>query len=174
MASPARSCVVKILPDRPRTAWLWLVWRARVDLPESMVPVKNWSSATGEHHAMSGNENRDQHLRGRERAVQTHELGLDRERRPAEDREVLPAGDEHVADSGAYVEGELAEPAEAQRLVPGHHLRALAENLPPGRDHVVDRPATAVQLPEAGLPAEERDAVAQLGLVVDVQARLRR
>src|SRR3954466_1267666 len=50
--SPARSRVVKIRPIRPRAAWLWLVWRARVLLPESIVPVKNWSSAIGEDHAM--------------------------------------------------------------------------------------------------------------------------
>ena len=45
-ASPARSWDVKIRPTRPRAAWLWLVWSARVDLPESMVPVKKCSSAT--------------------------------------------------------------------------------------------------------------------------------
>src|SRR3954463_15202728 len=45
MASPARSWVVKMRPTRPRAAWLWLVCRARVLLPESMVPVKKWSSA---------------------------------------------------------------------------------------------------------------------------------
>jgi hypothetical protein len=28
-----------------------LVWRASVDLPESIVPVKNCSSATGRNHA---------------------------------------------------------------------------------------------------------------------------
>ena len=45
--APARSWVVKIRPTRPRAAWLWLVWSARVLLPESMVPVKKCSSATG-------------------------------------------------------------------------------------------------------------------------------
>ena len=35
---PARSWVVKIRPTRPRAAWLWLVCRASVDLPESIVP----------------------------------------------------------------------------------------------------------------------------------------
>src|SRR4029078_4200169 len=47
IAQPARSWVVKIRPTRPRTAWLWLVWSASVLLAESIVPVQNWSSATG-------------------------------------------------------------------------------------------------------------------------------
>src|ERR1700712_2379689 len=51
-ASPARSWVVKIRPIRPRAAWLWLVCRASVLFPESIVPVKNWSSAIGQDHAM--------------------------------------------------------------------------------------------------------------------------
>src|SRR3954469_4897201 len=45
MASPARSWVVKIRPTLPLAAWLWFVCSARVLLPESMVPVKKWSSA---------------------------------------------------------------------------------------------------------------------------------
>ena len=45
---PARSRVVKIRPTSPRAARLWLVCRARVLLPESIVPVKNCSSATWE------------------------------------------------------------------------------------------------------------------------------
>ena len=39
--------LVKIRPDRPRAAWLWLVCSASVDFPESIVPVKNCSSAMG-------------------------------------------------------------------------------------------------------------------------------
>src|SRR4051794_37228864 len=53
IASPARSWAVKIRPIRPRAAWLWLVCSAKVLFPESMVPVKNWSSAIGEDHAMT-------------------------------------------------------------------------------------------------------------------------
>src|SRR3954453_6605365 len=52
IASPARSWAVKIRPIRPRAAWLWLVCSASVLFPESIVPVKNWSSAIGEDHAM--------------------------------------------------------------------------------------------------------------------------
>src|SRR3954469_9398807 len=44
-ASPARSRLVKILPTRPRAAWLWSICRASVDLPQSIVPVKKVSSA---------------------------------------------------------------------------------------------------------------------------------
>src|SRR5436190_24249971 len=51
-ASPARSWVVKSRPIRPRAAWLWLVCSASVLFPESMVRVKDWSSAIGEDHAM--------------------------------------------------------------------------------------------------------------------------
>ena len=39
-------------PIRPRAAWLWLVCSASVLFPESIVPVKNWSSAIGQDHAM--------------------------------------------------------------------------------------------------------------------------
>src|SRR5690349_14771440 len=46
VATPPRSWVEKIRPARPRAAWLWLVWSARVVLPDSMVPVKKCSSAT--------------------------------------------------------------------------------------------------------------------------------
>src|SRR3954454_16948951 len=53
IASPARSWVVKIRPTRPRAAWLWFVCSASVLFPESIVPVKNWSSAIGEDHAMT-------------------------------------------------------------------------------------------------------------------------
>src|SRR6476661_261957 len=52
VAAPARSWVVNSLPTRPRAAWLWLVWSARVLLPESMVPVKKCSSATGQNPLM--------------------------------------------------------------------------------------------------------------------------
>jgi thiosulfate/3-mercaptopyruvate sulfurtransferase len=45
--------VVKIRPTRPRAAWLWFVCSARVLFPESMVPVKNLSSAIGEDPLMS-------------------------------------------------------------------------------------------------------------------------
>src|SRR3954449_11329489 len=47
IAVPARSRLVKIRPTSPRWTRLWLVWSASVLLPESMVPVKNCSSATG-------------------------------------------------------------------------------------------------------------------------------
>ena len=50
IASPARSWLVNIRPTRPRAAWLWFVCRARVLFPESIVPVKNWSSAIGDDH----------------------------------------------------------------------------------------------------------------------------
>src|SRR3954452_7244755 len=53
IASPARSWVVKIRPTRPRAAWLWFVCSASVLFPESIVPVKNCSSAIGEDHAMT-------------------------------------------------------------------------------------------------------------------------
>src|SRR4029079_423896 len=46
MFSPARSSLVKIRPDFPRARWLWSIWSARVDLPQSIVPEKNTSSAT--------------------------------------------------------------------------------------------------------------------------------
>ena len=44
--SPARSCLVKMRPTRPRARWLWSIWSARVDLPQSIVPEKKTSSAT--------------------------------------------------------------------------------------------------------------------------------
>ena len=44
---PARSLRVKSTPSRPRAAWLWSICSARVDLPESIVPEKNASSAIG-------------------------------------------------------------------------------------------------------------------------------
>ena len=44
--APERSSLVKLSPARPRAAWLWSIWRARVDLPQSMVPEKKTSSAT--------------------------------------------------------------------------------------------------------------------------------
>ena len=47
VASPARSWEVNSSPTRPRAAWLWLVWRASVDFPASIVPVQKVSSATG-------------------------------------------------------------------------------------------------------------------------------
>ena len=53
-AAPARSWVVKIRPTRPRAAWLWLVWSASVDLPESIVPVKKCSSAMSRRSCHSG------------------------------------------------------------------------------------------------------------------------
>jgi hypothetical protein len=31
---------------------LWSIWRASVDFPQSIVPVKNWSSATVNDHAI--------------------------------------------------------------------------------------------------------------------------
>src|SRR6476620_5007656 len=42
---PARSRLVKMRPARPRAAWLWSICSARVDLPQSIVPVKKVSSA---------------------------------------------------------------------------------------------------------------------------------
>ena len=45
VAAPARSCRVKSTPARPRAAWLWCIWSASVDLPQSMVPEKKTSSA---------------------------------------------------------------------------------------------------------------------------------
>src|SRR5690242_21483147 len=53
VAAPARSWAVKIRPTRPRAAWLWLVCSASVLFPESIVPVKNWSSAIGQDPLMS-------------------------------------------------------------------------------------------------------------------------
>ncbi|MFC5041688.1 hypothetical protein [Ornithinimicrobium kibberense] len=46
-ASPERSCWVNSSPARPRLAWVWSICSARVDFPQSMVPVKKTSSATG-------------------------------------------------------------------------------------------------------------------------------
>jgi hypothetical protein len=47
--SPMRSSLVKISPCRPRAELLWSICRARVDLPQSIVPEKNTSSATRRH-----------------------------------------------------------------------------------------------------------------------------
>jgi len=38
VCSPARSSELNTTPRRPRTAWLWSVCSARVDLPQSIVP----------------------------------------------------------------------------------------------------------------------------------------
>src|SRR5674476_1649669 len=82
--SPARSCLVNISPARPLAAWLWSIWRARVDLPQSIVPEKKTSSAT------EGNSNGcrsrtlsdvprghldqgDRHLFGGQRSVKTQQ-----------------------------------------------------------------------------------------------------
>ena len=46
--APARSSRVKIRPSRPRARWLWSIWRASVDLPQSIVPEKKTSSATAQ------------------------------------------------------------------------------------------------------------------------------
>src|SRR4051794_34999945 len=106
VAAPARSWLLKIRPTRPRAAWLWLVWRASVDLPESMVPVKNCSSATGSHH-----QHRDQHLHGGERPVQADQGHLVGERRAAHHGEVAAGGDHHVTEPGTDHRGDLPEPA---------------------------------------------------------------
>ena len=60
------------------------------------------------------------------------------------------------------------------RVVAGQHLGPVAEDGAPGGDDVVDRAARAVEVPEAGLAAEQHQPVAQLGVVVDVDPALRR
>src|SRR3954452_22143508 len=68
--SPARSSLVKISPRRPRAAWLWSVWSARVDLPQSIVPQKKTSSATSADLAPEHGQQRYACLLDTERAVQ--------------------------------------------------------------------------------------------------------
>ena len=84
------------------------------------------------------------------------------------------AGDHDVADPGAYGGLQRPEPAAPGRLVTGEHVGPVAEHRPPRRHHVVDRAAAAVEVPEPCLPADQGDALAQLGDLVDVDPPVRR
>ena len=46
-------------PARPRTAWLWFIWSASVDLPESIVPEKKTSSDIGGSFRVGDGRERD-------------------------------------------------------------------------------------------------------------------
>ena len=171
---PARSWLVKIRPTRPRAAWLWLVWRARVDLPESMVPVKNCSSATGgilpraagqRPGPGSASPPRSATRACRPASPRTGSADVSSPRsRPRQATITSPSRGPHLGPSTG------AEPAAGERLVPGQHLGPVAEHVRQAASDVVDRAAAAVEVPEPRLAAEQGDAVAQLRVLVDVDA----
>src|SRR6476469_613131 len=134
--SPARSCLVKINPRRPRAAWLWSICSARLDLPQSMVPEKKTSSATSRN---------PMRCRAPEPAGGA----------PTPPRASAPraarARPGAVAAPRQPLLGDRAEPPLGDRLLPLEHPRPLGETPTPGLHHVRGRTGLAVQLQRAGL-----------------------
>ena len=119
-ALPARSCRVNSSPSRPRAAWLWCIWSARVDFPQSIVPEKKTSSATGQAPPLGAARNarscdddaRDEHLVTGQRPVHADQLERGgRLRRRVHDGRAPGHGDDDVSDDRRDVIGHLAEPA---------------------------------------------------------------
>ena len=83
------------------------------------------------------------------------------------------AGGDHVTDPVAHAVGHRAEPALVDHLVPRPHPRDRRQLLRPRRHHVGGRPVGRVDVAGARLPAEQGDAGRQLGIVLDVDGRVR-
>ncbi len=106
------------------------------------------------------------------------EGGLERLGLRCDDRPRAGARGDHVADAGGHGVADRAlgraEQAVLDGLLAGHHPGALAEHLPPGREHVVGGTWPGVHVPDPRLAAEQRHAVAQrraLGVGVDPVVR---
>src|SRR5690606_33324348 len=79
-----------------------------------------------------------------------------------------------VADAGEDTCVDETEPTAGDGVGAGEDLGAIADGLTPGGEDVVGGAAAAVELAEAGLTAEEPDAVEQVGPGDDVEAGLGR
>ena len=141
-------------------------------MPESIVPVKNCSSATADiltPPARSRGDGRRRHTapgpasrpgsatraapaaasrRGRTRCSSARSRPRRRPRRPRAGPDPGSTG---------------AEPAARDRLVPGQHGGALPQHLAPGGGDVLGGARAAVEVPEPGLAAEQQQPVPQLG-----------
>src|SRR6478609_3872151 len=184
VAAPARSWRVKMMPWRPRAAWLWSIWSASVDLPQSIVPEKNTSSAMGGQQPFGRGGQRagsaadfeqgHELFDGGHRAVQADHLGLAGLAAGGDDRDVVAGGGDHVADPGQHaLVHRGAEPARGDGLFAGGDPHLLAEHLAPHRVHVGGRAGVGVDVAGPALAAEQGDAGRQLPVLVEVDPVLR-
>src|SRR5450631_1878647 len=188
--SPALSCLVKISPDRPRAAWLWSIWRARVDLPQSIVPEKKTSSAITQNSTARADgwltdvgrcrldleavprghlQERDRHLCRGQGPMKTQQRQQCRPCSPGvHDREVVTHRHNDVADPRQYMLPDGTEQTLCHCLVPAEHPRPGGQPLAPGCQHIPGGTRFAVQLQRSRLTAHVPDASGQIGVAGEV------
>ena len=123
----------------------------------------------------SADQHRDEHLLGGQRPVQADQRRLVGEVGRRHDRGVAAAGDDDVAQPRAAPAGctgpNQPRATATSRVITSARSPSTSR---PGRRHVGDGPAVAVEVAEARLAAEQRDPVPQLVALVDVDPALRR
>src|SRR6478735_5792969 len=169
---PARSILVKMSPTRPRAPWLWSIWRARVDLPQSMVPEKKTSSATRHHprrRAGWHHDHRHGEFRVARRAVQPEQRDHLAAHEPRVDDGEGPLGDdEQVADAALDPRSHRAEPPLVDGALTGEDPGTVTETGCPRLLDVGGGAGLRVELEVARLAAEMAHACHETGLVHEV------